>query len=50
LYELEGQAGPEYWIGYRNFSTLGKYNPRIKYMMAVAQLSEEILTRWHSMH
>lgn len=50
LYEFEGQAGPEYWIGYRNFSTLGKYNPRIKYMMAVAQLSEEILTRWHSMH
>ena len=50
LYELEGQAGPEYWIGYRNFSTIGKYNPRIKYMMVVAQLSEEILTRWHSMH
>ena len=50
LYELEGQAGPEYWIGYRNFSTIGKYNPRIKYMMVVAQLSEEILTRWRSMH
>jgi membrane-bound lytic murein transglycosylase B len=49
LYELEGQAGAEYWIGYRNFSTIGKYNPRIKYMMAVAQLSEEILKRWHSM-
>jgi membrane-bound lytic murein transglycosylase B len=49
LYKLEGKVGPEYWIGYRNFSTIGKYNPRIKYMMAVAQLSEEILTRWHSM-
>jgi membrane-bound lytic murein transglycosylase B len=48
LYELEGLAGLEYWIGYRNFSTIGKYNPRIKYMMVVAQLSEEILSRWNA--
>lgn len=42
LFELEGVAGSEYWIGYNNFYVISRYNPRVKYAMAVAQLSEEI--------
>lgn len=42
LFELEGVTGPEYWIGYNNFYVISRYNPRVKYAMAVAQLSEEI--------
>ena len=42
LFELEGRAGPEYWIGYTNFYVISRYNPRVKYAMAVAQLAEEI--------
>lgn len=42
LFELEGVNGNEYWIGYTNFYVISRYNPRVKYAMAVAQLSEEI--------
>ncbi len=42
LFELEGKRGNEYWIGYTNFYVISRYNPRVKYAMAVAQLSEEI--------
>ncbi len=42
LFELEGSTGNEYWIGYTNFYVISRYNPRVKYAMAVAQLSEEI--------
>ena len=42
LFELEGANGNEYWIGYTNFYVISRYNPRVKYAMAVAQLSEEI--------
>ena len=42
LFQLEGSAGSEYWIGYTNFYVISRYNPRVKYAMAVAQLSEEI--------
>ena len=42
LFQLEGSAGNEYWIGYTNFYVISRYNPRVKYAMAVAQLSEEI--------
>ena len=42
LFELEGTHGNEYWIGYTNFYVISRYNPRVKYAMAVAQLSEEI--------
>ncbi len=42
LFELEGAAGNEYWVGYTNFYVISRYNPRVKYAMAVAQLSEAI--------
>jgi membrane-bound lytic murein transglycosylase B len=42
LFELEGTHGNEYWIGYNNFYVISRYNPRVKYALAVAQLAEEI--------
>ena len=42
LFELDGAGGAEYWIGFTNFYVISRYNPRVKYAMAVAQLSEEI--------
>lgn len=42
LFELEGRGGNEYWIGYTNFYVISRYNPRVKYAMAVAHLAEAI--------
>lgn len=41
---LEGEEGPEFWLGWPNFYVLSRYNPRINYTMAVYQLSEMIRT------
>ena len=42
LFEMEGEGGYEYWVGYTNFYVISRYNPRVKYALAVAQLSEAI--------
>ena len=42
LLELEGEAGPEYWVTYRNFFVITRYNRSPMYAMAVKQLSEAI--------
>ncbi len=42
LLTLEGANGPEYWIGYRNFSVITRYNRSPLYAMAVFQLASEI--------
>ncbi len=42
LYEFEARGGTEYWIGYTNFYVVSRYNPRLKYTMAVAQLAASI--------
>jgi membrane-bound lytic murein transglycosylase B len=42
LFELEGREGNEYWLGFTNFYVISRYNPRVKYALAVAQLSEAI--------
>jgi membrane-bound lytic murein transglycosylase B len=42
LFELDGASGNEYWVGYTNFYVISRYNPRVKYAMAVAHLSEAI--------
>ena len=35
-------AAPDYWLVFKNFNAIMCYNPRIKYAMAVFQLSQAI--------
>ncbi len=42
ILELEGINGPEYWVAFNNFYAIMSYNPRVKYAMAVYQLSQSI--------
>ncbi|WP_108125984.1 lytic murein transglycosylase B [Saccharospirillum mangrovi] len=41
---LDGELGAEFWLGYRNFWAISRYNRSIVYSMAVYQLSEELRT------
>ncbi|MCE7901213.1 MAG: lytic murein transglycosylase B [Gammaproteobacteria bacterium PRO9] len=42
LVKMEGEAGPEYWVGFQNYFTITKYNRSTMYALAVYQLSEAI--------
>lgn len=42
LLQLEGALGTEYWVAFHNFYVVMSYNPRVKYAMAVYQLSEAV--------
>ena len=42
LVTLEGEAGKEYWVGYRNFYVITRYNHSPMYAMAVHQLAQAI--------
>ncbi|MEO7200122.1 MAG: lytic murein transglycosylase B [Dokdonella sp.] len=42
LLKLEGAAGDEYWLTFRNFYVISRYNRSPLYSMAVWQLAQEI--------
>jgi membrane-bound lytic murein transglycosylase B len=39
-FKLEGDNGPEYWMGLKNFYAITRYNRSVMYAMSVHQLSE----------
>lgn len=45
LIELDGETGPEYWIGLNNFYVITRYNRSPLYAMAVSQLADELRER-----
>jgi membrane-bound lytic murein transglycosylase B len=45
LFELEGAAGPEYWVGFNNFYVITRYNRSNMYAMAVYQLGQAVSER-----
>jgi membrane-bound lytic murein transglycosylase B len=45
LISLDGVSGREYWLGFRNFYAISRYNISKHYAMAVYQLSEAIAGR-----
>ena len=45
---LTAKFGQEYWFGFHNFYVIGRYNPRVKYAMAVFQLSQDLRQRYCS--
>lgn len=45
LIELEARDNPEFWIGFKNFYVITRYNHSALYAMAVYQLGQEIATQ-----
>jgi membrane-bound lytic murein transglycosylase B len=42
LLSFDGEGGPEYWLGYRNFYVISRYNRSPMYSLAVHQLAQAI--------
>lgn len=49
LLELEGDKGMEYWVGFKNFYVITRYNISAMYAMAVYQLSQRIKQEYNSL-
>jgi len=43
---LDGKAGPEYFLAFRNFYVIKRYNASNLYAMAVTELSRKLLNAW----
>ena len=46
LLSLTEKSGKRYFVGFRNFYAITRYNPSVNYAMAVTELSEEISRRY----
>ncbi|MBD1553469.1 lytic murein transglycosylase B [Pseudomonas typographi] len=42
-FRLDGDAGPEYWLGLKNFYVITRYNRSAMYAMAVHQLADQLI-------
>jgi len=42
-FRLEGDNGPEYWMGQKNFYAITRYNRSVMYAMAVHQLAQQLV-------
>ncbi len=45
VFELEGAAGPEFWVGFKNFYVITRYNRSNMYAMAVYELGRAVEER-----
>lgn len=50
LIELKNESGNEYWLGYRNFYVISRYNHSALYSMAVFQLATELRKQHDAAH
>nr|BAL57326.1 membrane-bound lytic murein transglycosylase B [uncultured Gammaproteobacteria bacterium] len=48
--KLDGEDGPEIWLGFHNFYVITRYNRSLLYAMAVYQLAETIQSRLEERH
>jgi len=47
LLQLQAEQGPRYWLGFNNFYVISRYNRSPLYVMAVYELSREIVRRFN---
>ncbi len=45
LFMLNGDKGKEYWVGFKNFYVITRYNRSLMYAMAVRDLSDIVAAR-----
>ncbi len=45
VFELEAENGPQYWVGYKNFYVITRYNRSNMYAMAVYELGQAVRGR-----
>ncbi len=45
LFKLQGDDGPEFWVGFRNYYVITRYNRSLMYAMAVKELGDKVAER-----